>query len=143
MFTIPIYLGLLTNDIRYAVAYFLPIILQDDLGFSTAAAQCLVAPPYVVGAIFMYITAMVGDKYHTRGPLLIFHTFVMIIGLCLIGFLKITGVRYFGVFLLVIGSGCNVPTLLAYQANNINGQWKRAFASATLISFGGIGGIAG
>jgi hypothetical protein len=32
---------------------------------------------------------------------------------------------------------------MAYQANNIRGQWTIAFASATLVSFGGIGGIAG
>ena len=32
---------------------------------------------------------------------------------------------------------------MSYQANNIRGQWKRAFASATFVSFGGIGGIAG
>ena len=29
------------------------------------------------------------------------------------------------------------------QSNNIRGQWKRAFCSATLIGTGGIGGIAG
>lgn len=29
------------------------------------------------------------------------------------------------------------------QANNIRGQWKRAFCSVTLVGFGGIGGIAG
>lgn len=33
--------------------------------------------------------------------------------------------------------------MMAYQANNIRGQWTRAFASATLVGFGGIGGIAG
>lgn len=32
---------------------------------------------------------------------------------------------------------------MAYQANNIRGHWKRAFCSATMIGFGGIGGIAG
>ena len=32
---------------------------------------------------------------------------------------------------------------MAYQANNIRGQWKRAFASATLVGFGSIGGICG
>lgn len=36
-----------------------------------------------------------------------------------------------------------IPTCMAYQANNIRGHWKRAFCSATLIGFGGIGGIAG
>lgn len=32
---------------------------------------------------------------------------------------------------------------MAYQANNIRGQWKRAFCSATMIGTGGVGGIAG
>lgn len=32
---------------------------------------------------------------------------------------------------------------MSYQGNNIRGQWKRAFCSATLVGFGGIGGIAG
>jgi len=36
-----------------------------------------------------------------------------------------------------------IPTCMAYQATNIRGHWKRAFCSATLIGFGGIGGIAG
>ena len=30
---------------------------------------------------------------------------------------------------------------MTYQANNIRGQWKRAFCSATMVGFGGIGGI--
>lgn len=29
------------------------------------------------------------------------------------------------------------------KANNIRGQWKRAFCSALMVSFGGIGGVAG
>ena len=32
---------------------------------------------------------------------------------------------------------------MTYQANNIRGQWKRAFCSATLVGAGGIGGIVG
>lgn len=34
----------MTSVINYAVAYFLPIVLRDELGFSVAAAQCLNAP---------------------------------------------------------------------------------------------------
>jgi hypothetical protein len=33
--------------------------------------------------------------------------------------------------------------VMAYQANNIRGQWKRAFCSATFVSAGAVGGIAG
>jgi hypothetical protein len=32
---------------------------------------------------------------------------------------------------------------MTYQANNIRGHWKRAFCSATLVGFGGVGGIIG
>ena len=32
---------------------------------------------------------------------------------------------------------------MTYQANNVVGQWKRAFTSANMVAFGGIGGIIG
>lgn len=34
-------------------------------------------------------------------------------------------------------------TRLTVPANNIRGHWKRAFASATFVGLGGIGGIIG
>jgi len=52
-------------------------------------------------------------------------------------------IGYFGVFLTTAGVNPNIPAAMAYQANNIRGQWKRAFASATLVGLGGVGGIAG
>lgn len=41
----------LTTTNSYAIAYFLPIILNEGMGFSVAKAQCLVAPPYAAAAI--------------------------------------------------------------------------------------------
>ena len=66
-----------------------------------------------------------------------------LVGLPIMGYATSNGVRYFGVFLVTAGSNANVPGAIAYQANNIRGQWKRAFCSASLVGFGGIGGIAG
>lgn len=54
----------------YAISYFLPIILRENMGFSIAEAQCLAAPPYAFAGILMICIAWVGDKYHIRGPLL-------------------------------------------------------------------------
>jgi hypothetical protein len=34
----------LTSVVNYSVAYFLPIVLREELHFSVAAAQCLNAP---------------------------------------------------------------------------------------------------
>jgi hypothetical protein len=51
------------------------------MGFSISAAQCLVAPPYTFAGILMFGTAWVGDKYHIRGPILVFNSVITPIGL--------------------------------------------------------------
>jgi hypothetical protein len=52
----------MTTTVSYALAYFLPIILRDGMGFSVGAAQCLVAPPYAFAALVMYASGVIGDK---------------------------------------------------------------------------------
>jgi len=133
----------MSTTVTYALAYFLPIILHVGMGFSIGQSQCLVAPPYGAAAIWMYVSAWIGDKYRIRGPLVAFNAVLAIIGVCVFGFVHTLGARYFGVFLAAMGSNANVPTTLTYQANNIRGHWKRAFCSATLVGWGGIGGIIG
>ncbi|XMA13793.1 hypothetical protein WAI453_006584 [Rhynchosporium graminicola] len=133
----------LTTTNTYAIAYFLPVILRLGMGFDIAKAQCLVAPPYVAAAIVMYGCAWLGDKYHIRAPIIIGNALLGLIGLPLLGYAKHNGVRYFGVFLATIACNANIPAVLTYQANNIRGQWKRALCSATLVGFGGLGGIVG
>ncbi|KAH7391040.1 major facilitator superfamily domain-containing protein [Phaeosphaeria sp. MPI-PUGE-AT-0046c] len=132
-----------TTTVTYALAYFLPIILTQNMGFSVGASQCLVAPPYALAAILMYATGWAGDKYHVRGPIIVINMIFCIVGISIMGFHKSPAVRYFGVFLTTAGANSNVPAVMSYQANNIRGQWKRAFCSATLVGMGGVGGIAG
>ncbi|KAK4232010.1 general substrate transporter [Podospora fimiseda] len=132
-----------TTTVTYALAYFLPTILRGSLGFTVGEAQCLVAPPYAFAAIVTYATGWFGDKYRLRGPVIIFNCILCLIGIPIMGFVANAKVRYFGVFLVTAGANANVPAALSYQANNIRGQWKRAFCSASFVMFGGIGGIAG
>ncbi|KAJ9490197.1 hypothetical protein VN97_g3084 [Penicillium thymicola] len=129
------------TTVTYAIAYFLPIILMNGMGYGVGEAQCLVAPPYGFAGIVMYSTAWVGDKYRMRAPVLIFNALLAIIGLPMMGFAKSDAVRYVGVFFTVAGANANIPACMAYQANNVRGQWTRAFSSATLVGFGGLGGI--
>jgi len=136
-------LYVLTTTNSYAIAYFLPIILRDGMGFDIAKAQCLVAPPYVAAAIVMFVQAYYGDKWHLRGPIIVFNAAMGVLGLGLLGYTHNQGVRYFGVFLATISCNANCPALVTYQANNVRGQWKRALTSATLIGGGAIGGIIG
>ena len=103
----------------------------------------MVAPLYVFAAIVMYTEGLISDRIKFRVPFLYFNAVVSIIGLVVLGFAPQKGVRFFGCFLTVAGSNSNIPFALTFQHNNIVGQWKRAFCSASLVGFGGIGGIVG
>lgn len=132
-----------STSVGYSLAFFLPSILREDMGFDVGTAQCLVAPPYVFAALVMIVTSWLSDKFQKRGPFIIFNSMMGLVGLCMTGFAKGTATRYAGVFLGCAGANSNIPLLMTWQANNIRGQWKRAFCSATLVGFGGIGGIIG
>jgi hypothetical protein len=73
-------LFMLTSTCAYAIAYFLPIILNEGMGFSVAASECLVSPPYVAAAIVMYSWAYLGDKYHIRAPFILINGVLLLIG---------------------------------------------------------------
>lgn len=137
------FLFMLSTTMTYAIAYFLPIILKDGMGFSTAASNCLIAPPYIFAGFVMLGFAFAGDKYKVRSPWVIANGIMCLIGLPMLGFSSSTAVRYTGVFLVTAGANSNVPAVLTWQANNIRGQWKRALCSATLVGAGGVGGIVG
>merc|ERR1712000_285734 len=51
------------TTVSYALAYFLPIILNLGLGFDTGTSQCLIAPPYAFAGIMMVATGWWGDRY--------------------------------------------------------------------------------
>ena len=134
---------MLSTTTSYAIAFFLPIILRNGLGFSIAKSQCLVAPPYVLAALVMISQAYFSDRLRLRAPFIIGNAILGLIGLPLLGYSRNNAVRYFGVFLATTAGNANIPAVLTYQANNVRGQWKRAFTSATLVGAGGIGGIIG
>lgn len=85
-----------TTTMAYAIAYFLPIILNEGMGFNIAASQCLVAPPYVWGGLLIYLESWIGDKYHMRGPQILVNCCLGITGLAIMGWTQANGVRYFG-----------------------------------------------
>ncbi|PHH63185.1 hypothetical protein CDD81_6236 [Ophiocordyceps australis] len=129
--------------VGYAMAYTLPMILVDNMGFNVAQAQCLVAPPYALGGIVLMLNGHYSDKLRCRGPFYCASMLLSIVGLAIMGWHPVPGVRYFGIFLVTAGLSSSPPIVMAMQANNVRGQWKRAFTSATLIGSGGVGGIAG
>ncbi|KAK6440477.1 hypothetical protein LTR95_003301 [Oleoguttula sp. CCFEE 5521] len=131
------------NLVSTSLSYFLPIILRNGMGFSSDKAILLSAPPYYYAVIPVLLSSLIGDRYNTRGPIIAFNSLCLILGFCLLGFAGNTTARYTGVYLATGAYVSNWAALSAYQANNVAGQWKRAFTAATVTAFNGAGGIAG
>ncbi|KAL2782738.1 major facilitator superfamily domain-containing protein [Aspergillus keveii] len=127
----------------YSIGFFLPVLLKQKMSFSEAASQALSSPPYLAAMALMYVEGLVSDKLRLRSPMLYLNCLLSIIGLSLMEWASTPGVQYLGAILVCAGCSANIPSLMVFQANNIRGQWKRAFCSASLISFGGTGGIVG
>ena len=126
----------------YALAYFGPNIVLS-MGYSVGITHLLGTPPVVAGVIFGLTTAHFSDKYRVRAPAIMLQSCIAIGGMMMTAYCTSTGPRYAGLFFGWIGAAGNVPAILAYQANNIRGQSKRAVGSALQIGMGGLGGIIG
>ena len=86
----------LLNLVSTALSYFLPIILQSGMGFSTNKSILLSAPPYYYAVIPVLISSWVGDKYRLRGPVITFNSLCLIAGFGMLGFADQVTVRYIG-----------------------------------------------
>lgn len=125
----------------YAFLFFLPIILRGGLGYSLQMSFILSTPPSLFSVVFVMVLSWAADKVRVRGPFVVVQGLLGIVGLCMAGFLKQPTPRYVGTFLGVAAANGFVVTTLAWQANNIVGDAKRAISTALLISLSGVGGI--
>jgi MFS family permease len=133
----------LLNLVSTALSYFLPIILQNGMGFDTNQSIILSSPPYYYAVIPVLVSSYIGDKYMIRAPVIIFNALCLIVGFCMLGFPGQVAVRYVGTFLATGAYVSNWAALNSYQANNVVGQWKRATVAAAVSACNGLGGIAG
>lgn len=133
----------LLNLVSTALSYFLPMILQNGMGFSSNQAILLSAPPYYYAVIPVLISSRIGDKLRLRGPVITFNSLCLITGFCMLGFSNQVTVRYIGTYLATGAYISNWAALNSYQASNITGQWKRAVTAAAVTACNGLGGVAG
>lgn len=124
----------------YAFAYFMPIIFEG-MGWKAEKAQLMSAPPSVFTCAVGLAFAALADRMRMRGPVIVMMACMCIIGLLTTAYSTNTNARYFGTFLGIAGSQGNVPSVLAYQSNNIRMNSKRSVGSALQVGFGAIGGI--
>lgn len=127
----------------YSLGYFLPMILLS-MGFKKSIEQMLLGvPAYFYAMIPGYVTAKISDgKPHMRAWMFVLNSCSTLTGTLMYSQIKGNkAARYAGVFLTVGGCQSNVPLVTSWCQCSIRAQSKRAFASALVIAWGGVGGI--
>jgi hypothetical protein len=126
---------------------------------TTKTNDCKCAPPYLFGAIWTVVVAWAADKTKLRMPYMVLNAIITHVGLLLTAYCKVgdailvcilrhwltekqnNGVRYFGIFLGVSGCNGNLPTIIAFQSNNVRSDNRRSVGSGLQFAFAAIGGI--
>lgn len=126
----------------YGFTYAAPTIIEE-LGYTTANAQLLTVPIYVVGVISTITWSVLADKYQVRWPFVVGPYTVALCGF--VALLSIPHPKYPGLtyaFLFTIPGGVYPPLIciLSWIGNNLAPSWKRAVGMACLISVGNLGG---
>lgn len=127
----------------YGLAYFVPLILKDRMGYSGAISQLLTTPPYFFGFILAVTVSTVSDKIKMRSPFVIFLQLNIVLGIALTRWGPNNGSQYLGLFFCLCASIVNSPMIVVYAQNNAPTRVKRSISTAVQLSMGAIGGIIG
>jgi hypothetical protein len=127
--------------------FTMPQIIKN-MGFTSSKAQLLTMPPYLIGALSAYISALAADKYKWRMPFIVSAQAAVVVAFAILfakaGDIKNNiGTCYFGVTLACIGLYPITPGVNAWTVSNLAGPTKRAQGVAFLVSLGNIGGMMG
>lgn len=122
----------------YTLSLFLPSIIRD-LGYTSAQAQLLTIPPYAIAFVTTMSIAILSERYKRRAPFIIGSSAFAIIGYILLISDHRPGPSYTGAIFAAAGIYPAVALTLAWPAQNVSGQTKRAVANGLQISIGNLG----
>lgn len=128
----------------YAFQVFLPLVLAPlTESPNPALVNLLTAPPYVCGAITLYVFASWSDKYRKRIAPVLVGLAIMVVGLILVVSLPTSKAwaipRYLALNVLLSGTFIASPLTVAWISGNTPSPGKRAL----LLGINGWGNLAG
>ncbi|KAJ9500976.1 hypothetical protein H2202_003534 [Exophiala xenobiotica] len=126
----------------YTLSLFLPSIIKS-LGYTSAQAQLMTIPPYAIAFILTIGWAILSERLQLRAPIILASSSIAIIGYILLLTDHRPGVSYLGTIFAAAGIYPSVALHLAWPANNVSGQTKRAISTALQISIGNLGKFSG
>ncbi|KAH6972118.1 major facilitator superfamily domain-containing protein [Ilyonectria sp. MPI-CAGE-AT-0026] len=132
---------MLNVTITYGLAYFMPLILNEQMGFTGALSQVLTTPPYFYSFILAVVCSGLSDRIRMRSPFIMFFALNMILGIVLTRWGPNTGSQYLGLFFTIGGSLVNGPMTIVFAQNNAPTRTKRSVSSGLQLTLGAVGGI--
>ncbi|KAF0550630.1 MFS general substrate transporter [Gigaspora margarita] len=125
----------------YSFSFFIPSIV-NGMGFDGVISQLLSTPPFIIGCISSIIISKLSDNHRIRSPYLIFSLLISIIGY---SFLIVHGtsiaLKYTGICVIGLGMFVSCPLVIAWAADNIAGETKRAVGFAIVVGGSNLGGV--
>ncbi|CAK7206455.1 hypothetical protein SEUCBS139899_009250 [Sporothrix eucalyptigena] len=127
----------------YGLAYYIPLILNSQMGFTGAISQLLTTPPYFYGFILSVAVSSLSDHHKIRSPYIVGLELSVIMGMVLMRWGPNTGSQYLGLFFNLGSSLVLGPLIVVWAVDNASNHVKRSVTSGLQLSFGAIGGIIG
>ncbi len=128
--------------IKYLSAY-LPLLVDQDLGYLGAKAHLMTAPPYVFAFVCCLLASYSSSRRNEHGFHLLFCLFVAVLGFILMVILIDQGkaALYGSTCLACCGVFSAFPLLLSWLTNNVGGHTKKSIAIGFFMGIGQIGGV--
>ncbi|OAP55133.1 hypothetical protein AYL99_10833 [Fonsecaea erecta] len=127
-----------------AFSVFLPLVVAG-LGYSSIEANLMSVPPYVCGAVGLYIFAISSDRStfrKERGYHIFVSLVIALVGLIITVTVQGNGGKYAGLCILLFGSYVSAPLTVAWLSGNTPEPGKRALVLG-VNGFGNLSGVIG
>ncbi|KAI4727242.1 hypothetical protein E4T49_05018 [Aureobasidium sp. EXF-10728] len=136
--------NLLTSLASQGLSVFMPIIIKGFGYTQTTTANLMTVPPYIAGAVGVWIMAWSSDRFNERAFHLLGSQLITILGLILTIVIPHSDVggRYAGLIILTLGAYSHAPLAVAWLANNTPASGKRAVALG-ISGYANLAGVIG
>ncbi|KAH8898341.1 major facilitator superfamily transporter [Thozetella sp. PMI_491] len=124
-----------------AFSVFLPLVLAA-LGYSNLEANLMSVPPYVCGAVGLWIFAWNSDRVKERGYHIVTSIGIGLIGLIVTVTAESQGGKYAGLCILLFGCYVSAPLTIAWLSGNTPEPGKRSLVLG-VNGFGNLAGVIG
>ena len=109
--------NILASVVGQALSVFLPLVVKE-LGYSSIRANLMAVPPFVCGAMVLYLFALSSDHRKERGFHILGGLLTSVVGLTVTVTASGHGMKYAGLCILLSGSFVSAPLTAAWLCSN-------------------------